>query len=274
MAVRLRPEIWSVWVAAALALAAPAAHAQGNNQLIPQGYAEQPPGYAGQPPGYGEPRSVDGAQPPGYGVQPPGYGGTPLGYGYPRGGSSQQPPGYGVQPPGYGQPPPGYGAAPGYGQGNDAYGKAPPGNGIPPKSYGVAPPGYGAAPGNSSTPHGYGDPGPGYGQAPGYGVAPTYGYAPGYGHVPQGDDSGGPAVLQPLRPPSNWPRPAHVPVPPAGQGVTYHYDKAGNFTGATETIGNLTREYNANGQVVHSFMHDGSRVVVFDGAGEVVQHGR
>jgi YD repeat-containing protein len=55
--------------------------------------------------------------------------------------------------------------------------------------------------------------------------------------------------------------------------VTYHYDPAGRFTGATETIDNTTREYDASGRVTRTYVRDGRKVVVFDADGRVIQHG-
>ncbi len=79
----------------------------------------------------------------------------------------------------------------------------------------------------------------------------------------------------PPRLPSARPAPAKakIPIPPATPGVTYHYDKAGQFVGATETIDNTTREYDAAGRVTLTFVRDGRKVVVFDADGRVLQHG-
>ena len=60
-------------------------------------------------------------------------------------------------------------------------------------------------------------------------------------------------------------------MPPATPGVTYHFDEAGRFLGATETIDNTTREYDANGKVVRTFMRRGREVVVFDADGQLIQ---
>jgi YD repeat-containing protein len=195
---------------------------------------------------------------PGYGVQPQGYGdpqsngATPNGYG-----TSQ---GYGDRPTDYGVPPAGYGAPPsGYGRGLDQYGKAP-GYGVQPPSYGLPPPGSGVSPGYGARPEGYG-------VAPGYGQAPSgYGQAPGYGSVPREPPSP-PARAAIGRGGQN----AGITVPPAVPGIQYRYDQAGNFLGATETVDNTTREYDAQGRVTRTFVRDGRRVVVFDAAGHAIQ---
>jgi hypothetical protein len=201
----------------------------------------------------------------------PGYGTTPRGYGEEQN-YGRRPEGYGSQPPGYGERPPGYGSAPGYGatppgygRGTGDYGKAPPGTGVTPPGYGVPPPGYGNSPGYGKTPQGYGQ-SPGYGQAPpGYGVSPRYGAAPGYGKVPK-------AELPPPLPPRTKKPVEKVNVPPATPGVQYRYDAAGRYAGALETIDNVTREYDVEGRVIHTFVREGRKVVVFDAGGKVIQH--
>ena len=83
-----------------------------------------------------------------------------------------------------------------------------------------------------------------------------------------------PTEQPPPRPSTQYrpPKIAKVAIPPATPGVTYRYDPAGRFLGAYETIDNTTREYDAGGQVVHTFVRDGRRVVVFDGDGKVIEH--
>jgi hypothetical protein len=201
------------------------------------------PGYGVQPPGYGDPQSN--------GAKPEGYGGAP-GYG-------DRPPGYGVSP-GYGAPPAGYG------RGLDQYGHAPPGYGVAPQGYGVQPPSYGA------TPRGYGAPPPGYGVAPGYGQAPAgYGVSPGYGSVPRESPNGGNSASNGSAT-NRGTRSANIPVPSATPGVRYHFDPSGRFLGATETIDNTTREYDATGRVIRTFVRDHGKVVVFDADGRAIQH--
>ncbi len=185
----------------------------------------------------------------------PGYGTTPRGYGEEQN--------YGRRPEGYA---PGYGTTPpGYGRGTGDYGKAPPGTGVTPPGYGVPPPGYGNSPGYGKTPQGYGQ-SPGYGQAPpGYGVSPRYGAAPGYGKVPK-------AELPPPLPPRTKKPVEKVNVPPGTPGVQYRYDAAGRYAGAFETIDNVTGEYDVEGRVIHTFVREGRKVVVFDAGGKVIQH--
>jgi len=189
---------------------------------------------------------------PGYGVAPPGHGDpqsngvTPDGYG-----SS---PGFGDRPPGYGVPPAGYGALPpGAGQGLNEYGKAP--------GYGVQPEGYGQPPPGSSVSPGYGAPPPSYGQAPA-----SYGHAPGYGTVPREPTGSGGAAS-----PGGAGLNAGIAVPPAIPGVRYRYDPDGRFIGATETIDNTTRVYDAKGRVTRTYVRTGSQVVVFDANGHAIQ---
>jgi YD repeat-containing protein len=68
------------------------------------------------------------------------------------------------------------------------------------------------------------------------------------------------------------PRLPPIAVPRATPGVQYHFDQAGRFTGATETINNTTREYDAAGRVIRTFVRDKGRVVVFDADGRAIQH--
>ena len=146
--------------------------------------------------------------------------------------------GYGVQPQGYGDPQ-GNGARPdGNGQ-SLYYGDRPTGYGVAPPGYGVAPPGYGQAP-------------PGYGQAPA-----GYGQSPGYGTVPH-------------EPPAPPPRPPARPAAVAAPAIRYQYDQTGRFRGATETIDNVTREYDAGGRVVRMVVRNGAQTVIYDGNGKVI----
>jgi hypothetical protein len=209
--------------------------------VLAQGRGDAPLGYGTAPQGYGDNQNY-GAKPDGYGSAPPGYGIPPQGYGIS--------PGYGATPPGYGR-------------GLDSYGRAPPGYGIPPQGYGVPPAGYGASPGYGSQPQGYGQAPAGYGQAPGYGASP------GYGVVPRERPSN--VSPRPTGPDLQQNPKAGIPVPPATQGVTYHFDPDGRFLGATETIDTMTREYDANGKVVRTFVRRGREVVVFDAEGQVIQ---
>jgi YD repeat-containing protein len=104
-------------------------------------------------------------------------------------------------------------------------------------------------------------------------VSTNYGYSPGYGSVPME-----PSIPPPRPPltPSTPAIPRHkeppVPIPPAIEGVVYHYDDKGKLTGADETMGNITREYDAFGQVQHTFLREHGRVTVFDRWGRPVQH--
>ena len=118
--------------------------------------------------------------------------------------------------------------------------------------YGTTPRGYGEEQNYGRRPEGYGSQPPGYGERP-----------PGYGSAPKAPPPPPKAVAK---------RPEKVTIPPATPGVTYRYDDTGRFLGAFETIDNTTREYNAGGQVIRTFIREGRRVVVFDADGKVLQH--